>query len=154
MPSGASASITALATAGGAPLVPASPTPLTPNGLKRIGGYGFAESERRHIAGAHHRVIHQRAGEHLAVFAEEHLFAQRFAEALRHAAVNLALDDHRVDDYAAVIDQHELLDGRLAGFAIDRTMATCAPKPHASRRDRRMQVSWRPGSMPGGTLPP
>jgi hypothetical protein len=36
MPSGARASITAWASAGGAPTVPASPTPLAPNGLKGV----------------------------------------------------------------------------------------------------------------------
>ena len=37
IPSGASASITAFATAGGAQLQPASPTPLTPKGWKGLG---------------------------------------------------------------------------------------------------------------------
>ncbi len=43
MPRGASASITALATAGGAPLQPASPTPLTPSGWN---GFGVTVSPR------------------------------------------------------------------------------------------------------------
>ena len=37
MPSGASASITALAIAGGHPFVPASPTPLAPSGFNGVG---------------------------------------------------------------------------------------------------------------------
>src|SRR5262245_54610331 len=43
MPRGASASITALAIAGGAPLQPASPTPLTPRGWN---GFGVTVSPR------------------------------------------------------------------------------------------------------------
>src|SRR5204863_2992272 len=43
IPSGVRASITALATAGGAPFVPASPTPFTPRGLK---GFGVTVSPR------------------------------------------------------------------------------------------------------------
>src|SRR5579862_4586142 len=43
MPSASRASITALATAAGAPFVPASPTPLTPSGLN---GFGVTVSPR------------------------------------------------------------------------------------------------------------
>src|SRR5215510_8441335 len=87
--------------------------------IERIRCYGFAQSESRHIARAHDRVIHQRAGENLALIAEEHLFAQRFTQPLRHTTVHLTLDDHRVDDYAAVVHQYELFNARLASFAID-----------------------------------
>src|SRR5262245_19335038 len=79
----------------------------------------YTQSQWRHIARAHDSIIHQLARENLSLIAEEHLFAQRFTQPLCHAAVHLALDDHRVNDYAAVVHQHELPDGRLAGFAID-----------------------------------
>ncbi len=87
--------------------------------IKGIRRNRLAENHRRHVGGAHDRIIHQRAGLHLAVFAVEHLFALRFAETLSDAAVNLAFDDHRVDDYAAVVDEHQLFDGQFAGVAID-----------------------------------
>src|SRR5215467_14668109 len=79
---------------------------------------------------ARYRVIHQRAGENLAVIAKEHLFAKRFAKTLSHAAVNLPVENHGVDNNAAVIDQDELFKSRHPGFPIDshqRQMGAEAP---------------------------
>src|SRR5262249_10681455 len=112
IPRGASASMTALATAGGAPLHPASPTPVTPNGLNGFRRPRSHGGELRNPGSARSRLIHQRAGENLAVIAEEHLFAKRLAETLSHAAVNLPVENHGVDDNAAVIDQDELFKSR------------------------------------------
>src|SRR6266545_6372238 len=87
--------------------------------MKRIGRYRFAERQLGHVASAHYGVIHQRAGHHLTVFAIEHFLPQRFAEALRDAAVNLSFDDHRIDDNAAVVDQDEFFDSRVSCFAVN-----------------------------------
>src|SRR4030095_9538413 len=93
-PSGASASLTALSSAGSAPTVPASPTPLAPSGLTCVGTSWEATPQkaraprgadalgaerfhlRRHLMGVHleerqvvgarHRVVHERAGQELA----------------------------------------------------------------------------------------
>src|SRR6185503_2519513 len=51
MPSGRSASITAFATAGSAPVVPASPAPLTPSGLVGDGTEWSCSSTRFRISG-------------------------------------------------------------------------------------------------------
>ena len=56
-------------------------------------------------------------------------FHHRLAEALRDAAVHLALDDHRVDDVAEVVDRDELLDLHLAGVGIDLDLADVACPP-------------------------
>ncbi len=111
--------MSALATDGGAPLVPHSPTPLTPKRIERIGCDGFTEGHRRHVAGAHDGVIHERVGLHLAVVAVEHLLAQGFAQTLGDAAVDLSFDDHRVDDHAAVVDHDQFFQVKLAGVAVD-----------------------------------
>lgn len=65
MPSGVSASLTALVTAGSAPTVPASPTPLMPSGSV-LAGPVAGDSEQQQILGARRAVIRGRAGEKLA----------------------------------------------------------------------------------------
>ena len=55
-------------------------------------------------------------------------FHHRLAEALRDAAVHLALDDHRVDDVAEVVDRGEALDRRLAGLRVDLDFADVAAR--------------------------
>ncbi len=56
-------------------------------------------------------------------------FHHRLAEALGDAAVHLALDDHRVDDVAEVVDGDELLDLHLAGVGVDLDLADVACRP-------------------------
>ena len=58
---------TALTTAGVEPIVPASPTPLTPSGFTGVGVTVLVELEVGSIVGPRHGVVHQRAGEELAV---------------------------------------------------------------------------------------
>ena len=60
MPSGDSASITALITTGGAPIVPDSPMPFTPIGLVRQRHFFQRDLEVRHHVGARHHVVHER----------------------------------------------------------------------------------------------
>ena len=140
--------MSALATAGGAPLVPHSPTPLTPSGLNGIGRDGFAENHRRHVAGAHDRIVHECAGFDLPVVAVEHLLAQGFAETLGDAAVNLSLDDHRVDDHAAVVDHDEFFQVKLAGVALDADQRDMGAEAPGFALGIEEAVSCRPISMP------
>ena len=106
-PPRASASATAFTTLGVAPMVPSSPTPLTPSGLFRQGvdlvhlGDELAGDD----VGARRRIVHQAAGERLAALAVvHHVLAQRLADALHRAAIELAAHDHRVDHAADVVD--------------------------------------------------
>ena len=80
----------------------------------------------RHVDGARHRVVHERAGEQLAFVVVDRMLHQRLADALHHAAVELALDDHRIDDGAEIVDRrvsHHLDD---AGFGIDLDLGDVA----------------------------
>ena len=95
-----SASTTEFTTAGEQPMVPASPTPFTPSGFTGDGVVGVAAFDVRNHAGLGHAVVHQLAGDQLAVLVVDRLLVERLAEALRHAAVHLAIDDHRIDDVA------------------------------------------------------
>ena len=67
MPHGASASITALATAGVEPIVAASPMPLAPSGLMWRRRRRVVRLEHREVLGVRHGVVVERAGEQLAV---------------------------------------------------------------------------------------
>ncbi len=75
-PNGFSASTTALTTAGVEPMVAASPMPLAPSGLNGDGRHGLVRHEERQILRARDRVVHQRAGDELAVRAVDHFLQE------------------------------------------------------------------------------
>ena len=81
--------------AGGMPMQPASPTPLAPSGLSGDGRARLLDLDVRHVGGARDRVVHQRAGQELAVRVVDDLLHQRLAQALGEAAVELALGEER-----------------------------------------------------------
>src|SRR5262249_32263115 len=67
-----------------------------------------------------------RAGDELAVLVVDRALEQRLPHALRDAAVNLALDDHRVDHGAEIIDRGPGDDLAFAGLRIDLDLADVA----------------------------
>ena len=99
------ASVMALMTATGAAIAPASPQPLMPSGFDGRFRRGHVDLERGQIVRARHAVIHERAGDELAILVVDRAFEQRLADALRDAAMHLALDDHRIDDGAEIVDR-------------------------------------------------
>ena len=66
-----------------------------------------------------HGIVGKRACQYVAPFVINHLFIERVGDALGDAAMDLTLDDHRVDQTAGVFDDHEPLDRDLAGRKID-----------------------------------
>ena len=92
-------------TAGGAPVAPASPAPLTPSGLVCAGTSVSSEMQVGKIVGARHGVILEAAGDELAVGVEHDRFHQRLADALGDAAVDLPLAQQLVHDLADVVDR-------------------------------------------------
>ena len=104
---------------------------FTPNSLERVDrrvhdargraeGAGFADAlgaeridrrrrdrgvqlEAREVGGARQRVVHERAGQQLPVVVVDGLLDHRLADALRQPAVNLPLDDQRIDQVARVV---------------------------------------------------
>src|SRR5512134_2987446 len=97
-PSGASASMAALTTAGQAPIAPASPAPLMPSGLVAQGML----LKRMSIGGmlcARQSVIDERAGQKLTRLAiVDGPFEQRLADALGDSALHLTPQQERIDD--------------------------------------------------------
>ncbi len=78
------------------------------------------DADVRHLGGAWEEIVHQRRRERLALRAERHLLIEACADALRGAAADLAVDDHRVDQHAAVLD-HDIVENLDAsGLGIDR----------------------------------
>ena len=74
---------------------------------------------RRQIVGARHGVVHEARGDELPVRVVSRAFQQRLTDALRDSAMHLPLDDHRVDQFAEIIDGRPTIDGHDAGLRID-----------------------------------
>ena len=139
MPSGRSASITALATAGSAPVVPASPAPFTPSGLQgrhRV----VVQLDAGQDPGTRHGVVHERAGEELAVLRIVlDMLGEHLAKALDDAAVQLAVEQHVVEDAPAVVDRD---------VARSRSTSPVSRSISTSRRARRRETRSASGSRP------
>ena len=86
-----------------------------------VGAHGVLGGHRHRwdVVGAGHRVVHERARQQLAAGVIQGVFQQRLADALGDAALNLALDDHRVDHAADVVDGGEVDHLHDAGFGVD-----------------------------------
>ena len=97
-----------------------------PSGLDGHFVIGRVDLERRQVVGARHGVVHERAGHELAVLVVDRAFEQRLADALRDAAMHLALDDHRIDDDAEIVDRGPADDLGVAGLRIDLDLADVA----------------------------
>src|SRR5262249_59095459 len=61
----------------------------------------------------------ERAGDELPVFVVDRALAQGLAHALRYAAVDLAFDNHRIDDDPEIIDSGPGHDFRISGLRVD-----------------------------------
>ena len=156
-PARCSASLTAFITAGSAPIVPASPTPLTPNGLRGVSETLWPRVEIAEIVGARHAVILERAGEELArVRLVHHLLDERLADPLRDAALDLALAQERVQHAADIVHRGIAHERRLAGVGVDLDLGRCARRWGMSRRwaarNPRARKSPPPSRAAGRTI--
>src|SRR5262245_32163421 len=76
------------------------------------------ELEVREEVGLGHGVVHHRSGEKLAALVVGGALPEGLRDSLGDAAVDLAADDHRVDDLAAVVDGDVALEMDLAGLRV------------------------------------
>ena len=119
-PKPSSASQIALIVAAGPAMAAASPQPFAPTGFVLHNVSSELEFDIGHCGGTGHCVIHERAGEQLPVFfIVAALFQQGLPDRLCRATVNLAFDDHRIDDPAEIVDRHIPFDRHMAGIDID-----------------------------------
>src|SRR5205807_5373896 len=66
-----------------------------------------------------HQVVGQRRGQQVAVLVVDRLLEQRLGQALHDPAVDLPLDDERVDLVAAVVDGDVVQQVDLPGLLVD-----------------------------------
>jgi hypothetical protein len=84
------------------------------------------EVEVRQVVGPGHAVVHEGAGDQLAVLVVDGVLEQRLADALDDAAMDLALDQHRVQDEAEIVDDGVVDDGHHAGVGVDLDLGDVA----------------------------
>src|SRR5712692_8595312 len=65
------------------------------------------------------RIVHEARGEELAALVESRLLPERLADALGEAAVDLALDEQRIDEEARIVYRHVAEKARLARVPVD-----------------------------------
>ena len=75
--------------------------------------------DARHIQAGGQVIIHERAIEQLPVLVVGEPLVKRIADAPRHAAVDLPLQDQRIDDLAAIVHIEIFLDPDLQRLGID-----------------------------------
>ena len=125
----ASASTTALCTAGPAPMVPDSPIPLAPSGLRGVGVTVWAVSKLGSSAALGIEYVGEVGGQRVAVLIEDDLLVERLCDALRHAAVHAGPSTiMRVEDPTAVVDGHVAERPRIA------RVSGRPPRPRRGRR--------------------
>src|SRR6266851_2877050 len=93
--------------------------------------------EIRRIDRAREAVIHERAGEELALRVVERALQHRLADPLHHSAVDLPLDQQRIDDGAKIIDGKIFHHLDMAGLRIDLDLGDMT----AVRKGRRHAVA-------------
>ena len=96
---------------------------LGPERVVRARRDRLAELEVGRLEGRRDQVVHERRVQAVALLVKREDLHQRDADAFREAAVDLAVDDHRVDPHAAVVDRDEAPDGDVA---VSGSMSTTA----------------------------
>ena len=126
-PTGESASMIALMTAGGLPTAPASPAPFTPSGIGAARHFDQLDLDVRQVVRARQRVVHEAAGQELArTLVIRGALQNRLPEALGDAAVNLAAHHHRVHRFTHVIGDTVADDEGVPGIRINLHLGNVA----------------------------
>ncbi len=85
------------------------------------------ELHGRNFAGGRQHVVHERAGEQLPFGIVVEFLEQRAADALRGAADDLSLDQHRIDHHAAIMRDDVFLDAHAPELDVDLDAPPRAP---------------------------
>ena len=100
---------------------------LDAQGIQRRRGLEVVGLDGRHLGRVGHEEVHEARVEQLARLVVGHPLVERATDALGDAAVDLALDDHRVDHRAAVVDDAVAQDRISAVTGSVSTIAACMP---------------------------
>ncbi len=110
-----------------APTLPASPAPLVPSGLVLVGTGLALDIDVAQVMRARHGVIHERGRDQLARCSSKlDVFHQDLADALRDAAMDLAVQQQRIEHGADIVDHAIAHDLDFAGFLVDLDFADVA----------------------------
>ena len=102
-----------------------------------------------HLGRRRQEVVEEGRRERVAVVVVHELLVQHAADALHHAAVDLALDDVRVDHDAAVLAHHVAEDRDFAGRRVDRDRADVTGVGEHERRSLVATDDVEPALEPG-----
>ena len=146
------ASATAFMKAAGAPTQPISPTPFAPMALFRVGTSRGVQLHVGKVVRAWERVIHQRAGQQLSrALIVTDMLEPGLPDALRDAAMELTVDDRRIDALPDVAHAHDSLELDGAGVGIDIDLARAGSIGNGG--DAALEVGAR-AAIPGGIRVP
>ena len=93
--------------------------PLDATGGHRRGRLEVTDLEQGQVVGPGKRVVHQGRGEQLAAVVVDDGLEERLTEALGDGAVDLSLDDHRVDHAPTIFHERIASHGDASGGRID-----------------------------------
>src|SRR5256885_6686827 len=88
------------------------------HGIHRRRRDGTAQSELRQTVSFRKSVVHQRAGEELAVVVVDQFFPHGLAQTLSNTSVNLSIDQHGIDYVAAIVHGDVLVNLDFTGFGV------------------------------------
>ena len=84
-------------------MAPLSLPPLYAERIRRRRRLPEDETERWQIVGARHAIVREGAGNELTAPIVNDALHHRLPYSLRKTSVHLPLDDHRIDDHAAIV---------------------------------------------------
>jgi hypothetical protein len=91
-----------------------------------IEGTGSVWKATKGVSGPRHPVIHEGRGQKLAVRVIDHALGDRLTDALRDAAMDLPLGQHRVHQVAEIVHDGVAHDLRVPGLPVDLDLGDMA----------------------------
>src|SRR5712692_4894449 len=107
-------------------------------GVQRTGRFNVGDLDVGDLHRRRHQEIHEAGVDELPAIVEVQALVERAADSLRHATVNLALDDGRIDDDPAVVHHDITYEPKVAGQNVDlddRGMLSAGPRRALGRKE-------------------
>src|ERR1700741_3552264 len=97
-------------------------------------GAGFAGLPMRCLHGCWNQVVHETSALHVSALVVADFLHEGNGQALGEAAMNLAFDNHGIDDVAAVVHGHEAANLDLTCTLVDIHHADVGPERESEIR--------------------